>query len=770
MNESPLDSLHTNMVGAPVDPSAGQPASVADDPAMESKGTVAKIQREAPPKRDDAEPDEAIKKEVRQWWTRTGDTEDSDRLRRQLKRDTGTVYGADLGETQDNEEEQTEDRAKVVNRHIYRNAVQSMALVMPSNPEVKIEPAPKMPAFDLGTGLPKPDSDGIDPMDVAFAAGLDLAQKHLCRESDAWKNLRGFVQDAHHYEIVWLHVTWQRNYRTDSMNAGRLPDSQDQIARLETLTELYDLDEFDEQDPQYAEMSDLMKAIAAETELPVWEGPLIKSHPAHMVRRDPKIKRIEDWKNSEWISVDYLMSRIDVLKRWRKVDPDDLARAATYGPDGKRQGIDVRNDENVIAQRPVGTMLALGAGSSGDRQRAVSDWDTLLVRIVESKQTQTVYVLVEGLEYYADKYQPEDRPADWYEIEPFLLNRPPGNDRMEGLSDTELQAKEQDRLNRIDTDEDEDCRAARPKGLFDKDAIPDWDGLGISSLKAHEYKGVSFSDGDLSKSVVPIPGQQLHPEVHAMRRQTAMSNLRSMSGIPEQMTGAPGNPKFAEQIKVSDKGASVLMAFRTGLVNEILESAWRRLCHCIVVNADVEFMVMLVGENIRPIWSALPKDRLSIFRRLAITITASKTDEMASKDIISGLELLNTIDSAPPVPNSCIDKEKLLKTVARALKLPIDTDQLIKPNANDLAMRLGAQMAKDPSSIDPAVLQQLMQVLMPRAQQEIQKITAAGGPPGAGGPGAPGGGPPPPGGSIPPPNPSQPPQAAMPPPPGVPQQ
>lgn len=745
MLDTPLDSLRTDMVGAPAEP-APMDAPAEQDPADEARGTLPKIARQEPKERDDTDPDEAIKKEVQQWWQKTGNTEDMEELHRQLKRDTATVQGADLGEQDTDEAEQTEDRAKVVNRHIYRNAVQSMALVMPVNPEVKIEPKPKMPAFDLGTGLAKPDSDGIDPVDVAFAAGLDLAQKQLCQESDVPANLRGLVQDSHHFRIVWVHVTWQRNFRTDSMNAGRLPDSQDQVARLETLTELYDHEEFDDTDPQYAEMSTLTEAIAKSTELPVWEGPLVKSHPAHMVRRDPKIKRIEDWKEADWISVDYLLPRIKILSRWRRVNPDDLARAATYGPDGKKQGIDVRDAEGVTTQRAEGTAINGGTGAAGDRQRAVSDWDTLLVRIVESKATQTVYVLVEGLDYYADKYTPEDRPADWYEIEPYVMNRPPGNERMEGISDTELQAKEQDRLNRIDTDEDEDCRASGPRGIYDKDQLEDLDGGKIVTLKRHEYLGVSFHGKNMTEAWLPMPGQQLHPEVHATRRATALSNLRSMSGIPEQLTGAIGDPKFAEQIKVSDKGASVLMNWRTNLVNSLLESIWRRLCHCIVVNADVEFMVMLVGENIRPVWANVPKDRLSVLRRLSISIVPQKSDEMSGKDIISGLQLLSEIDSAPPSPTACMDKQKLLETVGRALKLPIDLDQLIKPNANDLAMRLGAQVAKDPSTIDPAVLQQLAQVLMPLIQQAIHAqagITPGEVPPGP--PGAPGAGGPGPG-------------------------
>lgn len=718
-----LDQLRSDMVGTPAD-------DTAETEGLPEERTI--IPKEAPIEREESEPADSEKKSVAEWWARTGPTPERERLERQLRRDTATIYGMNAGEQSQDEQRATEDRATVTTRHIFRNAVQSMALVMPQSPDVVIEPVSEMPVYDLQTGATSDNSDGISTIQVAFADAIQRAQKKLSIEANAWPNFRGLVQDAHHFEIVWCHVTWQSNFATDSINSERLPDIQDQLAELEVLTEAYDKDEFQDTDPEYERMEALMAAVAAQTEVPVWEGAVIKAPPPHMVGIDPKIKRPEDWRNADWIYVDYLWTRMDVLKRLKNVDPDDLMICKVYGPDGSKTAIDVRSNENVPDQQPVGTAIGTGASSDTTR-RNVNDWDNLLVRVVESKRDQTVYVLVQGLDYFADRYQPQNRYADWYEIFPIVLNRGPGNDRLAGISDTELQCKEQDRLNRIDTDEDEDARAARNHGIFDKDVIEDWDGKGMSDLWANEWLGVSFGGKNMAEAFLPLPGAKADPAIHAQRRQTAQSNLRSMSGIPEQKTGALGNPKFAEQIRVADSGANDLMRYRSTILSEAINDAWRRVCHLIVVNASVDLMALLVGEAVRPIWMAKPTDRLEVLRHLSIKVVDSVGSKGSKEDTLKGLDLLMKIDAAPP---GLIDKELLEKAVCKVLELPLDSDQLIKPNANDLAMRLGQQMAKNPDSLDQKVLQQLAQVLMPVIQRDIQamadqRAAAAGVPPGA---------------------------------------
>lgn len=739
---SPLDEFAAANVAPPVAPQPA-PDELPADPVGHPYDESIDVPKGKPPERPTDPAPLDLAAQVKEWWARTNDTPEIERIRRQVDRDTATTFGMDIGKDVIDEVLLKLDEADLTNQHIYRNAVQSMALIMPEEPQVEIEPEPDCPLYDPNTRQPVPDTDGLDWKKVAFADLLNRLQKKLCKEAKVALNLRTGVQDAHHYELAVFKVTWQADYRTETMQEDRMPDVQSQIAEAESLVERYENDEFLDTDAEYRRMSDLLQSIEKQTELPIWRGIMVKSIPLKLFRWDSKVKRIEDIHQAEWMRQDYLMSRKEILRRFKSIGPDALSRAAVYQSNGTKQANDTREGEQILSQKPDGVQSLNGVSSNS--VRTINDWDLLLVAEIWEEITQTVYILVEGLDFYARTYQPNRGTRNFYPFRLFLLNRPPGNTRLAGFSDTEMQAKEQSRLNRIDSEEDEAARNSINRGIYDKDVIEDDLGQKIADVNAHEWIGASFKGKDLSKAIVPLPGGSFNPEAFVTRRQTSQSNLRSMSGIPEQYTGATGDPKFAEQVKATASGSATLNKFRRSLVADLMSDVWIDICQLVAMNMSTDEVVEECGENARVIWDEEPKDRLAIFRRLKITVKPSTEGKPDKQETLNGIQLLEQMGLARNQP---IPMDKIGPVVAQVLGLPIDVDAMLTADPNQLAAQLAGEMQKNPGAINPEVLQQLMQVLMPVVQQEIaqraQQMAAEGAPggePGAGGPPSPGGAP-----------------------------
>lgn len=736
---SPIDQFAADNV-APPTPAPPEDAAPLD-PLQPYEPSLVIPKGEAPDRPSEPAPDE-LRAQVAQWWARTNDTPEFSRRVRQLDRDTATIFGMPNGEQSVDEWLLQENNAAVTNHHIYRNAVTSMALIMPENPEIEIEPEPQFPKYDPIAGAPLDDTDGIDWRVTAFADLLDRLQRKLCAESRVMQNIRGGFQDAHHYEMAVFKVTWQADYRSETMQEDRLPDIQAKIAEAEAMLERFERNEFFETDAEYRTMSDLFASIEAMTELPVWRGVMVKSIPSRMFRIDPTVKRSEDVGQAEWMRQDYLMSRAEVLRRYKTVSPEDLSRASVYTASGEKQANDTRESQEVYAIKPDGAAILPGNNSV----RSINDWDLLLVAEIWSEPTGTVYVLVEGLDYYARTYTPERTARSFYPFKIFVLNRTPGNVRLAGFSDTELQAKEQERINRIDTQEDEAARNSRNRGIYDKDVIEDNVTVKINQLDADQYIGVSFGGNDVSKAFVPIMGTPFNGEAFGARRATATANLRAMSGVPEQMLGGQGDPKFAKQIDAVQSGAATLNKYRRTLGAELLTELWQDLLELIVLNMEVEDVVALQGPNAAEIWLAAPKDRMTVYRNLRVRVRPSLEGKPGKQESLNGIKLL--IDSSVQL-NQPIPFEQVAPLIAKVLELPVDIDRMLKSNPNQLAMQLAKALTENPQGIAPEALQALMQVAMPIVQQEIAAQAQAMAAEGAGGPsgaaGGDGGAPPIPG-------------------------
>jgi hypothetical protein len=685
------------------------------------------------------------------WWTRTSNTPEWERFTQQYRRDTATLLGMPAGAECTDDQLLKVDASKVTTQHVFRNGVMSVALTMPRLPELMIEPkrgVPKvlpsgtavpfgapaivdpmadplagaMPGAMPGTPTAPMDTDGIKPEDQAFALTCDALMNELLEEGDALEALRDFVQDGFHYEIAWVKTTFQDRYDSDLMQEDRLPDSQDNIARARMLSELFAKGEFDRMDARYRELSLLLQSVQEQTEVEQERGLVIECIPGTMVRVDGRVRRPGDWHRAAWICHDALFTRDEVLARYREIDPKDLERAIVYRADGTTQAKDVAAQQGVNDLRPVNAQVPGGT----DTRTAFNDWDLLLVREIHARYLSKVITLVEGLPYPARMQPIKKACRRWYQMRPLVLNpAPTGARRLAGLSNTELQSKLQDELNRLRGDRARATRASEPRYLYDKDVIEDDLTSKLSDLQPHGAVGVSFKGKDLRQSFIPLMGSgQINPELY--RLDDTRSDMRSQSGIPESLTGSVGTSNFASENNTAAEGANILADYYQSRISEALDDVMRMGLEIVVQNMTAtEVEDRIPGAY----WPIDPNDRWSIYKRMRVKIRTSVNGDAHRKRALDGMKLVQETALAQNEP---LDTDELLTVIARLVQLPIDIDSLIKVDPNRAAMKLMQAIAQNPN-LDPQVAIQLEQMLAPLVQNAVIQV--------ANGAGAPGGGP-----------------------------
>jgi hypothetical protein len=139
-----------------------------------------------------------------------------------------------------------------------------------------------------------------------------------------------------------------------------------------------------------------------------------------------------------------------------------------------------------------------------NNRTAIKDDDQLLVAEIYDAVTNTVLVLVEGLEYPAAEYVPEQAVEGFFPFVVLVLNRFPR--RLYGLSDTELQAKSQAAANRMMAGMDEARRAAQPRFAYDANQLDAEDAERIANGEPWEMIPLKLGGKDIREAIFPLVG------------------------------------------------------------------------------------------------------------------------------------------------------------------------------------------------------------------------------------------------------------------------
>jgi hypothetical protein len=553
---------------------------------------------------------------------------------------------------------------------------------------------------------------------------MQLLVKRFAEEANFQETLEAWAQDSAHFRIACSSSTTSATWRTIPISEERLPDEQDNLARMRVLTERFSRGEFSRDDAEFAQLLGLMQSLG-KTEIARREGIVAELVPLAQFRCDPAVDGPENIGRAAWFRHDILMLRDDVLAKWPEIDPQDLdTRATIYGLDEvghavKRERIEKTQTANQAQQIEV-------SRTSRQGNQPGSDW--FLIAEVYDLETNHRLVLIEGLCYPVVDEPLENMPTGLVPFEVLVLNRVPR--RLYGFSDTELQAKIQDRINWKRSEEEEARDNAKPRWGYDPAVINDPNAV-IRSNAADPYEAVPIpvsGKGSLKDAMVPLHGNHEYNEAEFDTGKDEQE-MRRMAALPEQALGVTGNAKFSREVLAAQQGMNVMARYRQSRMARGLKRVYQKFAQLLVFNVAPDLAARLAGPLAPRYWPQQPVDRQKVYEGLDITVNVAMD---ATMEDARQLDSLVQLTEAGGKVGARVDQKVFTRLFARFAGRLADVDDLFQQDPNQAAQELIEALQANPGALSPELLPALVQTVMATQKQAVAPaLGAAPGAPGA---------------------------------------
>ena len=637
---------------------------------------------------------------VDHWWKATEETADFSAAVERMLKDEIVLDGGTP--------EQVADAAECTVQHVYRNAIQTVALMVPGAAGVKWKARP----------LAEPVPGMAESMEAQQARRQAMGMASVCttlfnrfaEASDFDERGEAWIQDSVHFRAGIVKVWWQRELATDTISRDRLADQQDQLALLRTLVEQYDQGEFGPDHPSHRQMSQLMASMNV-SEADVRRGLVIETVPLGQYRIDPSVTGPEHKRQSRWERHDILMQRDQILGKWDAIGYDDLQRCQTFSVD--EQGRWLKQDMQARTERTG----QAGGGRSMDRTPgSLSGDDWLLVAEIYDYQTNTRLVLVEGLEFPAVE-EPMRGGSPFVVL---VLNRRARS--FYGYSDTEMQAKLQHARNYMRGSEEDARESARPRWAYNPAVINDPKVIkAIQGCKAGEMVPVPVPAGeDLSKAIVPLIGN------HEFRQDQFDDSKLSqeqdkMAMMPEASLGVSGKAKFAKEIEAGTAGGAALARYRQKRIGRAYKALCDRSMQLILANCPMELAIRYAGPMAAEFYPQSPVERNELYDGLTIEVEAVLDQNLDSSDrtrlLVQWAEIMQKMGVR-------FDAETSGRMLGKLMNMGDDAKSMIVSDPNDLIARLATAMQDGKVPLVPEAMMALQQIIGAAQQQMAQMMMA----------------------------------------------
>jgi hypothetical protein len=485
-----------------------------------------------------------------------------------------------------------EDDRRVNAPIAYLNVQQTVAMTVPQNHRARWRPEETME-----------DDLGGDPFLKKYGKGLGLVVRTYLRESDFQNRLESWVFNGSAYPIGIVKVNYSRELQKDAIRNGGRNDEQALLARIRVLAEDLAAGRLHELSPEMVELKKLWQTVIDKNEIVMMESLVVQTIELERWGFDGRITKLEDVYDADFMyhDIDMPIDKIRELYPYKVVEnpdaptkpaftgvhPDDLHRMQNQDRSKLyREG--AANREQEVANYSGTTASTNTAASPNAKLR-----NTLLVREVECKADRKVYVFIEGLDYPALSYTPDNPPEQWYSYVVLVPNEVPKS--VYGISDVELIGDEQHAVNRKRTDAERYRYEAMPRRFYN------------SSLMDEKQAQAALTVGPWKWNALPLPVNMKMGDVMmqfevAVRPETFeiesnMQQIQRGSRQPDSMNGVTGTAHFAAEVNVAAQGTSIQSKFRAGRITRALERFYTVVAQILIQVVTPEQAREIAGEK-----------------------------------------------------------------------------------------------------------------------------------------------------------------------------
>lgn len=543
---------------------------------------------ELPPR---PKPDESVASFVKALWDETSNLPAFDEACAAAREAQATLFPA-WHDTKDKWRGKvpTEKRSRKEDRmvrtpHIYLNQRQAVAQTVPEDHDAQWQPRE--------TVKPR-DSDQIAASDEEerFASTIRIGTREYLIEAGLQAWAEAFVQDAKSFPLAVIKLTFQRDWQSDALNGSinSSGDEQDSQARLKLLLEELARGNIDKTDPRYSEIDTLIGTLGGKSELTVFRRLRLSTIPINCFRapescRDPLTIYDQPWLSDDTEATAEAIRTKHPFKQkedgtWTGVHPEDLEIA--------RGAMDANgNRVDTSMRRRSSRRGAARSGAEGEVK------PTLVLREVHHRLTNTVYLLCEGVPYPIAKWTPERQHDKWFPYIVVVPNRIPND--LYGISDVELQADIQHRINRKATDEEKARWLGLPRDFFDATSVDEKAiAIAIGEAKPGKATGLPMNGRPIAEFLQRLT-YDVNPE--SFNRTEDFQHLRMAARVAEQSMGVTGRADFAEELKLAREGSAVATLFDQNLYRRVLEDLYDRAAQMLIFELDADDWYEVAGEH-----------------------------------------------------------------------------------------------------------------------------------------------------------------------------
>jgi len=667
---------------SPVDaaPSQQRPRSgELDEQAVQS--AIAQAEQEE--REEPVQPDDGERQEVKALWEATEPDAAFEAACSRYREDHKTLFGA--------EETANDVGPRIEYPKILRKKDLTEVLCVPDDFKTEWRPAPKPAARgDGGT-----DADGTTVAD--FAELLTQLDHELTTEAAFGEHAEDLVRHAACYEAAWMKATWQSHAEVDAHTAQRSGDDAEVMQRIAVLAADLRAGRIDKESAEVREMARLAKQLDARGKIRLHEGFAFDVIPMDRVRPSAEVTRPADLPKARRVIEDFYLPRDEVLQRYPDVSGEDLQRASVMQNGEMRSWQEITN----------------GAAGSWD----ATPHDTIHLREVWDTVAGEVVVMIEGLEYFAARF---DSPcADLSQKHPyFLVVLNPHTRRLWGISQTRIQQTLEAERNKIREQHSDARVAAIPRGMFDADVLPPTEVERVNRTRGHEWQPVRTQGSRrLADHVATLPGANaINPLLYDVSG--IDQDQDEASGISGALTSL-GRSNFAAEVKTANVATTLITGRLQRRVWRPMEALRKHVGEILVREMGPEYVQRLTGNpRAVELWGQDVRKRLELLKLIDVHVEITSDARMdRAERKAEAIEFASALrESGAPV-----DPYKLGRFLGKAFGYQEEAEDLMQP---DLAVYLQL-LVQDPEATVTGVPVELLRPLAALGDMAAQVLVQA---------------------------------------------
>lgn len=494
------------------------------------------------------------------------------------------------------------------------------------------------------------------------------------------ESLKALVTEVITAGVSYIKVGYRKPGSLKPEDAQKASNSQMRLKVLIGLLDDSEQDDFDQDDPRYAEMRQLIADIQNNPPTPQDEGLVYDFPSSDSIIVDPKCKRLRDFYGANWIAEQHVMDR-DEIREVYGVDVDMHART-----------VEEETRDNQEIPPPSGAELD-AEQLSKDEHYVWQVWD---------KRTGLTFTICDGYpDYLVVPRSPEISIEGFWPIRALIFNSLTTKKSIFPTSDVSLLAPMQKDYNRSREGLREHRYANRPRYLSRKGALTEDNKAELENPEPHTTVEVQANDDQpLERLVVPL--QHAPIDLNMYETNSAMDDVSRVGGMQNSDFGV-----VEAQSKSTATGQSIAEGSRMSSLQSRIDDLDTFLTWVTRVSGQLllEHQSEERAREIAGVGAVWPKlDRASIRRELHLNVKTGSSGRPNQAVDVSNMERMGPLLVQMPT----ISPEWMARKLIETLDPSADFTEAIASGIpsitamNAEAARAATQPATGDPSTDPA--------------------------------------------------------------------